>query len=447
VSDQKIATAPAEGRRLFIDSPLTVGGGGREAGAGAGRPARNRFGFDPSKSEGASYQNGLRAVLIPVAGSPRFRRPRQSGGIAAGGKGRTAMTELQTQRATRAGGGRTDGAARQSIGSGARGAGGDRARRDPPQGIRHENRKDRRADDGETPKRDIYADVTAKIVKELEAGRFPWEQPWAIRGEAASIAAGLPRNAATGATYSGINILLLWGAAIENGFASQTWVTFKQALSLGGAVRRGERGSMVVYADKFIPKNEQERVAKEGGDAQFIPFLKRYTVFNAAQCEGVPEGLAQAAEPLPACETIERAEQLIAATGADFRIGGDKAFYVPSQDFIRVPPQPAFFEQINYYRTCFHELGHWTGHASRLNREFKGRYGSHAYAREELVAELASAFVCASLSITSTVRHADYLGSWLEVLKEDSRAIFNAASLASKAADFILAFERKNAGR
>ena len=114
---------------------------------------------------------------------------------------------------------------------------------------------------------------------------------------------------------------------------------------------------------------------------------------------------------------------------------------MPSQDFIRVPPQPAFFEQINYYRTCFHELGHWTGHASRLNREFKGRYGSHAYAREELVAEMASAFICASLSITPTVRHADYLGAWLEVLKEDNRAIFNAASLASKAADFILAFE------
>ena len=125
----------------------------------------------------------------------------------------------------------------------------------------------------------------------------------------------------------------------------------------------------------------------------------------------------------------------------DFRIGGDKAFYVPSQDFIRVPPQPAFFESINYYRTCFHELGHWTGHVSRLNREFKGRYGSHAYAREELVAELASAFVCASLSITPTVRHADYLASWLQVLKEDNRAIFNAASLASKAADYILGFE------
>jgi antirestriction protein ArdC len=287
--------------------------------------------------------------------------------------------------------------------------------------------------------------VTAKIVAELEAGRFPWAQPWAARGEAAGLAAGIPKNAATGANYSGINILLLWGAAIERGFALQNWLTFRQALSLGGAVRRGERGTTVVYADKFIPEAERERAGRDGDAPNAIPFLKRYTVFNAAQCDGLPEDACRAAPPLPEREAIPRAEALIAATGADFRIGGDKAFYVPSQDFIRVPPQPAFFEQINFYRTCFHELGHWSGHASRLNRKFKGHYGSHAYAREELVAELSSAFVCASLSIAPTVRHADYLGSWLEVLKEDNRAIFNAASLASKAADFILAYEREAA--
>ncbi|WP_375210707.1 ArdC family protein [Hyphococcus sp.] len=295
------------------------------------------------------------------------------------------------------------------------------------------------------PKTDLYTEVTDKIVRELEAGRFPWAQPWRARGSLSSndatIAAGLPKNAQTGRAYSGINILLLWGAAIENGFSGQTWLTFRQAKALGGSVMKGERGAMVVYADKFIPKDEQQRVEKEGGDANFVPFLKRYTVFNAAQCEGLPPELTAGAKPLPECDAIPRAENLIKATGADFRIGGDRAFYVPSQDFIRVPPQPAFFEQINYYRTCFHEIGHWTGHASRLGREFKGRYGSHGYAREELVAELASAFVCASLSITPTVRHADYLGAWLEVLKEDNRAIFNAASLASRAADFILAFE------
>jgi antirestriction protein ArdC len=144
---------------------------------------------------------------------------------------------------------------------------------------------------------------------------------------------------------------------------------------------------------------------------------------------------------LPECELIPRAEALIQATKADIRIGGDRAFYVPAADYVQVPPQPAFFAQINYYRTCFHELGHWTGHPSRLDRDQSGAHGSKSYAREELVAEIASAFVCASLGIVPTVRHADYLASWLEVLREDNRAIFRAASQANKAADFLLAFE------
>ena len=264
------------------------------------------------------------------------------------------------------------------------------------------------------PRGDLYEEVTAKIVAELEVGRFPWAQPWAARGEARTIAAGLPKNGATGASYSGINILLLWGAAIENGFSSQVWLTFKQAKALGGTVMKGEHGSMVVYADKFIPKDEMERVAKEGGDASFVPFLKRYTVFNAAQCEGLPEGVAAKSEPLPERETIPRAENLIAATGADFRIGGDRAFYVPSQDFIRVPPQPAFFEQINYYRTCFHELGHWTGPRLTIGpANSRADTAATLTPARNLLRNWRAAFVCASLSIAPTVRHADYLGSWL----------------------------------
>ncbi len=287
----------------------------------------------------------------------------------------------------------------------------------------------------------IYQEVTAKIVSELEAGRFPWAQPWAVRDEAASLAPGLPKNAATGANYSGINILLLWGAAIETARTTQAWLTYKQALALGGNVRKGERGATICYADSFIPKKEQDRAASEREDPRRVGFLKRYTVFNIDQCEGLADELYAGAGPLSECETIPRAESLIKVTGADFRIGGDKALYVPSKDFICVPPQPAFFEQINYYRTCFHELGHWTGHKLRLDRNMKSRSGVKDYAREELVAELSSAFVCASLSITPTVRHADYLGSWLAVLREDNRAIFSAASKASKAANFILAFE------
>lgn len=285
---------------------------------------------------------------------------------------------------------------------------------------------------------DLYQEVTDKIVSELEAGRAPWAQPWGAPGAGAPI--GLPTNGATGRRYSGINILLLWGAAIEDGRSCQTWLTFKQALSLGGAVRKGERGTIVVYADRFTPKAEAERAAETGEDPAQVPFLKRYTVFNADQCDGLPEEIAATAPPLPEREIIPRAEALIEATGADFRIGGGRAFYVPSQDFIQVPPQPAFFDQVNYYRTCFHELGHWTGHKSRLDRLMKGRYGSKDYAREELVAEMAAAFICAAQSIAPTVRHTDYIATWLDVLREDKRAIFRAASQASRAADYVLAF-------
>jgi antirestriction protein ArdC len=131
---------------------------------------------------------------------------------------------------------------------------------------------------------------------------------------------------------------------------------------------------------------------------------------------------------------------LIAATGADFRVGGARAYYNATSDFVRVPPPAAYFEPINWHRTAFHELGHWTGHASRLKRDNSGSFGSKSYAREELVAEMAGAFVCASLGIVPTVRHADYVGSWLEMLREDNRAVVRAASAASKAADFLLGF-------
>jgi len=285
---------------------------------------------------------------------------------------------------------------------------------------------------------DLYAEVTARIVRDLEQGRVPWVQPWGCPGVDTPL--GLPKNAATGNAYSGINILLLWGAAIEQGRGVQSWLTFRQAKALGGSVRKGERGSMIVYTDRFIPKAEMERAASDGDEPQAVPFLKRYTVFNAEQCENLPEDIAVAAPPLPECEQIDEAENLIAATGADIRIGGERAFYVPSQDFIQVPPQPAFHEPINYYRTCFHELGHWSGHKTRLDRNLSTSRGSKPYAREELVAEMTAAFLCARLSIEPTVRHADYIGSWLEVLREDNRAIFSAASHASKAADFIMAF-------
>jgi len=284
----------------------------------------------------------------------------------------------------------------------------------------------------------LYQDITARIIAELEAGRLPWVQPWDSSAVQADLA--MPRNAATGRGYSGINILIIWGAVVQHGFASQSWLTFRQALGQGGHVRKGERGVTVVFADRFTPEGERDRALERGDEPGAIPFLKRFTVFNVAQCDGLSALGEDTSEPLPERELIPQAEALIAATGADFRIGGDRAFYVPSGDFIQVPPQPAFHEQINYYRTCFHELGHWSGAGHRLARDLSGRSGSKPYAREELVAEMASAFVCAALGIVPTIRHADYLASWLAVLREDNRAIFRAASQASKAADFILGF-------
>ena len=312
------------------------------------------------------------------------------------------------------------------------------------------NRRSRRkgaGEDRQTENRaNLYDEVTARIVSELEAGRLPWVQPWGASGVDASPGSagpGLPPNALTARNYSGVNVLILWGAVIEQGWPSQSWLTFRQALEAGGCVRKGEHGVTVVYADRFTPEAEKERASREGVDPKALPFHKRFTVFNIAQCEGLRAGLASDPAPLPEREIVPVAEEVIAASGVDFHIGGDRAFYVPSLDFVQVPPQPAFFEQINYYRTCLHELTHATGHAKRLGRDLTNSFGSKDYAREELLAEMGSAFLCAALGIVPTARHADYLGSWLEVLREDNRAIFRAASAATKAADWLLVRHRE----
>ncbi|MCL4765443.1 MAG: DUF1738 domain-containing protein [Hyphomicrobiaceae bacterium] len=284
----------------------------------------------------------------------------------------------------------------------------------------------------------FYDDITNKIIAELEKGHFPWVQPWGTASAKAQLA--MPKNASTNRTYSGINVLILWGEVIEKGYSGQSWLTFRQARTLGGHVRKGERGTTVVYADRFVPDDAKRRAADAGEEAQAIPFLKRFTVFNTDQCENLPAEIATGAPPPPSGTIEPRVEALIRATGIDFRIGGNRAFYVPSEDYVQVPPPSAFFESINWHRTALHELGHAAGHVSRLNRDLSGSFGSRKYAFEELIAELNAAFCCASLGITPTVRHADYLGSWLEVLREDNRAIVRAASLASKAADYLLGF-------
>jgi antirestriction protein ArdC len=205
------------------------------------------------------------------------------------------------------------------------------------------------------------------------------------------------------------------------------WLTYKQAAELGGNVRKGEHGTMIVYIDRFVPKAERIKAAAEGREPRLVPMLKSYFVFNVAQCENLPHRLVQAA-PRDGSMILPQAEAVIRATGATIRLGHDRAFYVPDADYIAMP-HPSAFEPdvINWHRTAFHELGHWTGHKSRLDREFHS-FGSKAYAKEELIAEMSAAFCCASLGIEPTVRHADYIGTWLAVLKEDNRAVVRAAS-------------------
>ncbi|MCW2247759.1 antirestriction protein ArdC [Azospirillum fermentarium] len=284
----------------------------------------------------------------------------------------------------------------------------------------------------------LYAEITARIIAELEAGRLPWVQPWGTPAAAAPL--GLPRNAATGRAYTGVNVLILWGAVVARGFSGQSWLTFRQALALGGHVRKGERGTTVVYADRFVPGDERRRARDAGEEPQAIPFLKRFTVFNCTQCEDLPDGIAVVPPAIPEGLILPRAEALIQASGVDVRIGGTRAFYSPQHDYVQVPPPQAFFEPVNWHRTALHELGHSTGHASRLNRDRSGAFGSRKYAFEELVAEISAAYLCAALGIVPTVRHADYVGAWVEVLRGDNHAIVRAASQASKAADYLLGF-------
>jgi len=258
----------------------------------------------------------------------------------------------------------------------------------------------------------LYDEITAKIISELAAGRIPWVQPWGTDAARAPLA--MPRNASTQRGYSGINVLILWGSVIEHGYSGQSWLTFRQALGLGGNVRKGERGTTVVYADRFTPEDERQRAAATGEEANAISFLKRFTVFNTDQCDGLPEDVTTVAPPPPPGLIEPQVEALIRATGIDFRIGGNRAFYSPSHDFVQVPPPQAYFEPINWHRTALHELGHASGAPHRLNRDLTGSFGSKKYSFEEIIAEISAAYCCASLGIAPTVRHADYIGSWLK---------------------------------
>jgi antirestriction protein ArdC len=295
----------------------------------------------------------------------------------------------------------------------------------------------------ETTKQDVYMRITAQIIESLEHGVKPWTQPWNAAHAAGHVSRPLRH---TGEPYGGINVLTLWASAMSAQRSAPIWMTFRQALALGGHVRKGEKGAPVVYASSTQRTEVDEATGDEA--QRNIPFLKAYTVFNVEQIEGLPAHFYARAEPQRNPEErIADAERFFAATRADIRHGGDSAHYSPGLDYIQMPPFEAFRDAQSYYATLAHETTHWTKHTSRLDRDCGGkRFGDEGYAREELVAELGAAFLCADLGLKLEDRedHAAYIGHWLTVLKNDKRAIFAAAAHAQRATDYLSALSEKS---
>jgi antirestriction protein ArdC len=290
-----------------------------------------------------------------------------------------------------------------------------------------------------TPRADVYTHVTDTILAALEKGVRPWMQPWNAAHAAGPVSRPLRHN---GKPYQGINTLMLWLAAMEKGYSAPPWMTFKRAQALGGQVRKGEQGALVVFANAMTKTEIDVKTGEEIGLE--IPFMKGYTVFNVEQIEGLPTPYYALREPphLSDAERIARLDAFFAATCADIRHGGHRAFYAIEPDFIQMPPFEVFKDPESYYATLAHEGTHWTRHPSRLNRDRgQKKWGDAGYAMEELVAEIGSAFLGAELGLTPAIcdDHAAYIASWLQVLKDDKKAIFTAASHAQKAVDFLWA--------
>lgn len=278
----------------------------------------------------------------------------------------------------------------------------------------------------------VAKEVTARIIKALEEGCAPWIRPWNLDENAS----GFPFNRITKKPYRGINVILL--AIAGSRFTSSAWLTYKQALELGGNVRKGEKGTQIVFWKKLAITEKQT----DGSEIEKqIPMMRYYTVFNVEQCDNLP---AMKREEKGEFDANERAENVLTKSGAVIRHGGNSAFYSPSSDHIQLPSKEQFSSAGHYYATALHELTHWTGSEKRLAREYGKRFGDQAYAREELVAEIGAAFICAQVGIEGELRHEGYIKNWIKVLQDDSRAIFVAAGHAQKAADYIFALESKD---
>lgn len=273
---------------------------------------------------------------------------------------------------------------------------------------------------------DIYQTVTDKIIAALETGVKPWSCPW----QRVSGISGLPSNFATGAAYSGMNIMLLWCSASKQGFSDSRWMTYKQAQAAGGQVRKGEHGTTAIFYTTLEKEND-------AGDVEQIPMLKTFTVFNVQQIDGLPL-TTETVSPVATFDPLPQAENLLRKSGANIIEKGQNAFFSPSTDEVWLPERHLFSDAANFYATGLHELIHWSGGKKRLNREMKGKFGSADYAEEELVAELGSAFLMADLGIEGDVQHESYIASWLKALKNDKRYIFKAVSVASKAHRYLM---------
>lgn len=267
----------------------------------------------------------------------------------------------------------------------------------------------------------IYEAVTASIIEQLEKGCAPWVKPWVTDSSA-------DKNIISQKPYQGINRLILGMSSMAKGYSVPVWASYKQWESLGANVRKGEKGTQIVFYSPVEKENAQ-------GEKESYAVLKAYWVFNASQVDGIELQPVQATDK--PFTPVEQAEQRIVKTGAVISHGGDSAFYMPSQDRIQLPNKSAFLSESNYYATAFHELVHWSGHESRCDRNLKNRYGDPKYAFEELVAEMGAAFLCGDYGIQGELRHAAYIESWLKACRDDSRAIFKASALAQKAVDYI----------
>ena len=288
---------------------------------------------------------------------------------------------------------------------------------------------------------EIYLGITHKIIADLEKGELTWRKPWNPENLSAGIRLPLRCNHVP---YSGINIVMLWSTAAQKGYSSPYWMTYKQANDMKAHVRKGEKGTQIVYADRF----DVDEVKEDGTtETRNIPFLKLYTVFNASQLEGLPDAYAQLPEPPKINPEIRSPEidEFFNRTQAKI-FPGRNAAYFQSFDYIEMPPFESFNSAAAYYSTLAHEMAHWTKHPSRLNRNFNsGVWGDEAYAKEELVAELAASFLGADLGFEPVTKdeHTAYIQSWLKILKGDSRFIVQAASQAQKAVEYLGSFQKK----